>query len=326
MDASSTGAEAPDGPPDRRPDERREQPSGEPAEAHGVMEPVPAQPPSAPAVIEARRRYGRAGRDLTAAIGVGVGLVGLILASLLIVRAGFVVLVLAAVGVALWELSTALDTAGTRTPRVPVLLGSAAILLAAYAGGTQSMAGATALTVLAVLAWRLAGGPAGYARDVTAGILATLYVPFLAAFSVLMVRPEDGVGRIVTFFAVVVASDVGGYATGVLLGRHPLAPTVSPKKSWEGFAGSLVACMAVGALTVATLLDAPWWVGMVVGAAAAGSATLGDLGESMIKRDLGLKDMGSLLPGHGGIMDRLDSLLPTAPVVATLLALFVPVG
>ena len=109
-------------------------------------------------------------------------------------------------------------------------------------------------------------------------------------------------------------SDIGGYAAGVLFGKHPMAPSVSPKKSWEGFAGSVVACVVGGvALVVRWLLDGPWWAGVVLGAVAAVGATLGDLCESMIKRDLGIKDMGSILPGHGGLMDRLDSLLHRRP-------------
>jgi phosphatidate cytidylyltransferase len=123
-----------------------------------------------------------------------------------------------------------------------------------------------------------------------------------------------------------VASDVGGYVVGATFGRHPMAPTVSPKKSWEGFCGSLLFCMVTGAFAVQYGLHGPWWAGVAVGAAAAVSATLGDLGESLLKRDLGVKDMGRLLPGHGGIMDRMDSLLPTAPVVYVLLAILIPMG
>ena len=133
----------------------------------------------------------------------------------------------------------------------------------------------------------------------------------------------DGPERVVTFFLVVVASDVGGYVAGVLFGKHPMAPTISPKKSWEGFAGSTLACIGAGIASVVWLLDGDWWAGAIVGAVAVLTATVGDLGESMIKRDLGIKDMSNLLPGHGGVMDRLDSLLATAPVVWLLLHLLV---
>ena len=126
-----------------------------------------------------------------------------------------------------------------------------------------------------------------------------------------------------TYVLVTVASDTGGYAVGVLRGRTPMAPSLSPKKSWEGFAGSVVTSAVVGALAVTLLLDGAWWAGAVVGAVAAAFATVGDLAESAIKRDLGIKDMGSILPGHGGVMDRLDSLVVTAPVCWALLRLFV---
>ena len=180
------------------------------------------------------------------------------------------------------------------------------------------------VTVLAVLLWRLGDGPAGYLHDAATGVLVALYVPLLAGFAVLLVVPDDGVARVLTFIATVAASDIGGYAAGVLFGRHPMAPSISPKKSWEGMGGSVAACVVVASAILVFALDAPWWSGLVFGAAIAVTATVGDLGESLIKRDLGIKDMGHLLPGHGGIMDRLDSLLPTAPVAWLLLAAFVP--
>jgi phosphatidate cytidylyltransferase len=147
-----------------------------------------------------------------------------------------------------------------------------------------------------------------------------VYVPFLAGFAVLMLREDDGVGRVVLFLLVTAASDTGGYVAGVLTGRHPMAPSVSPKKSWEGVAGSLVTAVLVGWLAGDALVGLAPWQGVLLGVGAVVTATVGDLGESMVKRDLGIKDMGSLLPGHGGFMDRLDSLLPTAPVVHLVLA------
>jgi phosphatidate cytidylyltransferase len=141
-----------------------------------------------------------------------------------------------------------------------------------------------------------------------------------------MLAPPDGSARIITFLIMVVASDTGGYAAGVLFGKHPMAPSISPKKSWEGFSGSVVAAMIGGTLTVWLLLGGQWWQGLLVGAAVAVTATGGDLAESLIKRDLGVKDMGNLLPGHGGVMDRMDSLLPSAVVSCLLLALLVPVA
>jgi phosphatidate cytidylyltransferase len=178
---------------------------------------------------------------------------------------------------------------------------------------------------VAVVVWRLAEGATGMLADVGAALLCLFYVGFLAGFAVLMLAPHDGDRRVTIFIATVVASDVGGYALGVLFGKHLMAPVISPKKSWEGFGGSVLACVVCGAVTVNLLLHGAWWKGAIFGLAMVCTATLGDLGESMIKRDIGIKDMGNLLPGHGGLMDRLDSLLPSAPAAWLLLSAFVPV-
>ena len=272
-----------------------------------------------------QRADGRAGRNLAVAIAVGAGLGALIIASLYIVKVAFVGLVVVAILVAVWELANALGTKAIRPPLVPIGVGTVAMLVASYLGGAQALVVGLALTVLGVIVWRLTEGPQNYVQDMTAGIFTAVYVPFLAGFAVLMLVPDDGPQRVTTFFLVVVASDIGGYATGVLFGKHPMAPSISPKKSWEGFAGSALMCLLTGALAMHFLIEDEWWKGAVLGAAAVLTATLGDLGESVVKRDLGVKDMGTLLPGHGGIMDRLDSLLLTAPVAWLLLAVLVPV-
>jgi phosphatidate cytidylyltransferase len=267
---------------------------------------------------------GRAGRDLKAAIGVGLGLGAVILVSLLVYRPAFLAVVTAAVLVAVVELSRALQAGNLRPPLVPVLVGALAMELLAWTRGPTGLGIAFLFTVLAVLLWRLAPGPAGYLRDTAAGVLVALYVPLLAGFAVLLLAPDDGVARVLLFIATVVCNDVGGYAAGVLVGKHPMAPSISPKKSWEGLGGSIVACMAVATPIIALTFHRPWWGGLAFGAAIAASATIGDLAESMVKRDLGIKDMGTLLPGHGGIMDRLDSLLPSAAVAFLLLSALAP--
>jgi len=287
-------------------------------ESISPLEPVPMEPVAPP------ERRSRAGRNLPAAISVGVALAALIIVSLFVWKAAFVGVVVVAVVLALSELTNAFGAGRVRLPIVPVAVGAVAVVVAAYAGGPEPLLVALTLTFLAVLLWRLPENPAGYVRDVTAGIFATMYVPFLAAFAVLLLRPEDGPDRVVTFVLLTVLSDVGGYAAGVLFGRHPMAPAVSPKKSWEGFAGSALFSALGGAVTLPVLLGGHAWEGVAVGLAVMTVATLGDLGESMIKRDLGIKDMGSLLPGHGGVMDRLDSLLLAAPVTYLLLSWLVP--
>ncbi|WP_246066036.1 phosphatidate cytidylyltransferase [Geodermatophilus aquaeductus] len=266
----------------------------------------------------------RAGRNLVAAIGVGLGLGAVIIASLVVYRPAFLLVIAVAILVGVVELVRALESGSVRAPLLPLLVGTVAMLALAWTRGPDGLVVGFLLTVVAVLLWRLGDGPDDYLRDASAGVLVALYVPLLAGFAVLLLVPDDGVARVLAFIATVVGNDVGGYTAGVLFGRHPMAPTVSPKKSWEGMAGSVVACVLVATPIVVLALDGPWWGGVLVGVALAVTATLGDLGESLIKRDLGIKDMGTLLPGHGGIMDRLDSLLPSAAVAYLLLSWVAP--
>lgn len=267
-------------------------------------------------------RGSRAGRNLPAAIAVGVLLGGGVLVALLTVRQVFIGVVAAVVAVATWELAGALRRGGGIAVALPpLLLGGQAIMWLSWPYGRDGVAVAFALTVLGCLGWRFRGGASGYVRDVTASLFVAAYLPLPASFAVLLVLPSDGAARTLAFLVTVVCSDVGGYTAGVLLGRHPLAPTISPKKSWEGLGGSLVAGV-LGATAAVTLgLDEPVWVGALLGVAVVITATFGDLAESLVKRDLGLKDMGTILPGHGGLMDRLDSLLPSAVVSWCLLSL-----
>lgn len=276
-----------------------------------------------PVNTEVPVKVSRAGRDLPAAIGVGVFLAATVLGSLFVERHAFVGVVALALGVGMWELARALQTAGgIGVVLLPVLLGGQAMIWLTWPLGTNAALVALVATMLVCLLWRLFGGADGYVRDVAASALVMVYVPLCGVFAVLLVLPADGVERVLAFILGVAASDIGGYAAGVLKGKHPMAPKISPKKSWEGFAGSMIAGIATGILTLTLLLDGQWWQGALFGAALVFTATLGDLVESLMKRDLGIKDMGQLLPGHGGLMDRLDSLLPSVVVSWALLALF----
>ncbi len=269
----------------------------------------------------------RAGRDLPRAIGVGLLLGALAITSLLTYRPSFLAIIVAAVGASIWELRGTLARArGLRITWIPMMVGSAAIVTLAWPYGQNAQGIGVALTALACMIWRFGRGTNGFVTDLAVSVFVVVYLGLFASFATLMLAPEDGAGRIITFLIMVVCSDTGGYAAGVLFGRHPMAPLISPKKSWEGFAGSMLAAMLGGALCLWLLLDGHWWQGVITGAAVAVVATAGDLTESLIKRDLGVKDMGNLLPGHGGVMDRMDSLLPSAVVTWALLELFVPVG
>ena len=267
---------------------------------------------------------GRAGRNLPAAIGVGVGLGGLAVLTLFTVKATFLAYMGIAVLIALAELTSALAKRDINIPAIPVAVGGAAVVTCAYWLGPRYALASLGLTVIAIFAWRLFGGTSGYVKDTTAGIFAAAYLPFLASFVAAMLVPADGPRRVLTFVILTVCSDIGGYFAGITTGRHPMAPAISPKKTWEGFAGSVVACLVAGWLCVTLLLHGHAWQGVLTGAAVVLAATLGDLVESMIKRDLDIKDMGTLLPGHGGILERLDSLVVAAPVVWFLLYLFIP--
>ncbi len=304
----------------------------EPEVPEGGQVPVahvaPPGPPAPQAAANAdAAKTSRTGRNLPVAIGVGALLGGLVLLTLLTVKATFLLYVGAALFIALKELAGAAARHRVSIPVVPVTAGGAAMLTCRYWLGSPAALAALALTVVAVFAWRLPGGTSGYVRDVTAGVFGAVYIPFFASFVAAMLAPADGARRVLTFIILTICSDIGGYFAGITLGRggrHPMAPVISPKKTWEGFAGSAAACLAGGALCLPLLLHGHAWQGLLTGAAAVVAATLGDLAESMIKRDLGLKDMGTLLPGHGGILDRLDSLLVCAPVIWLLLAAFIP--
>ncbi|HHW82981.1 MAG TPA: phosphatidate cytidylyltransferase [Actinomycetales bacterium] len=270
--------------------------------------------------------FGRAGRNLGAAILVGLGLLLLIAVSLAFRLEVFVALVALVSLVGIWELAKGFATRNIHIPLAPLWVGAIGMHASAWVGGPDALLIALLLTVATVFVWRvLDGGGRAAARDSAAGAFAAAYVPFLAAFAVLIVRHEQhGILLVVTYILMVVGNDTGGYIAGVLFGRHPIAPAISPKKSWEGAAGSLVLSVAVAYVMLVVILDAQWWWALALGVLTVITATTGDLAESLIKRDLGLKDFGSILPGHGGILDRIDSQLVAAPACYLVFSLAVP--
>jgi phosphatidate cytidylyltransferase len=266
----------------------------------------------------------KAGRNLRAAITMGLLLGGAAAASLFIVKWIFVVFTVVIILAAVFELSRALRGRAVAVPAIPLAVGAAAVLVATYKGGTEKLVVASLLLVVAAVAWGAVTDGIDKLAGIAASVFVACYVALLGGFVVLMVVPGDGPRRVAAFVATVVCSDTGGYAVGVFLGKHPMAPSVSPKKSWEGFGGSATACALCGGLLFPLTLHATWWQGVVFGLAIVVTATIGDLSESLIKRDLGIKDMGNVLPGHGGVMDRFDSVLLAAPVAWALLTVFVP--
>lgn len=268
----------------------------------------------------------RAGRNLPAAIGVGILLAGIALVSLYVQLWIFLLVILAAILIGTKELSDALLGKGIRLVRTPLLVAAALLPLVAFVGGAEdgprNLVMVMGLMFLFTVMWRLLRyGVGDFVRDSTASAFVLAYAPLMGGFAALIAASPDGADRVMTFIVLSVSSDIGGYAAGVLFGKHPMAPRISPKKSWEGFAGSVTLQVVLGSLLFATLLESDWWKGALVGAVMTVTATLGDFVESAIKRDLGIKDMSSLLPGHGGLMDRLDSLIPNTVVAYTLFAL-----
>jgi phosphatidate cytidylyltransferase len=255
-----------------------------------------------------------------------VGLGALAAGSLFLWRPAFLGVLAVVVGIGIWELVRAIQTSGANPPLIPLIAGGGLMTGLAWWGHADALTFGLIITVLAVLVWRLADGPDGYGRDVTSATLVAVYLPFLAGFAAMLASAPDGDLRVVVTLAGVVLSDTGGYVAGVFFGKHPMAPSVSPKKSWEGLAGSLVATGVGGALLLPFAFDVHWYWGLLFGVLVSAAAVIGDLGESMIKRDLGVKDMSNLLPGHGGFMDRLDSILLAAPTAYALLAIMAPVA
>ena len=311
--------------------------SNGPQQTTGVAEPdTGADTPAEGSVHEPsgkKPKKSRAGRNLPAAIAVGAAIGLTIVAILIFDRYLWVPLVAAAIAMASHEVVRRLREAGYVIPEIPLLIGGQATVWLTWpfhAVGALAGFGATAV---GCMFWRLLrhGTPASrgstsansssanFLRDVAATVFLAAWVPLFASFSVLLVYPQDGSGRVFCLMIGVVFSDVGGYAVGVLFGKHPMVPAISPNKSWEGLAGSLLFGVTATALTAILLAHKPIWVGVLLGFTLVATATLGDLVESQIKRDLGIKDMGRILPGHGGLMDRLDGALPSA--VATWIVL-----
>jgi phosphatidate cytidylyltransferase len=272
----------------------------------------------------------RTGRPLLRAILVGLLLGGALLVSLLVIKELYMLFASALVAFASYELATALRSSGRDVPRIPTVVAAVAIVPASFyflaAGHWLATLGAMALVTL----WRLAEMirpstrvPArALLRDIGAGIFIMAYVGFMASFTVLLTAQEGGQFWTLAFLIVVIAIDTGAYATGLAFGKHKMAPVISPKKTWEGFAGSVAVALIAGVLLAILMLQQPWWVGVILALVMVVTATTGDLAESLIKRDLGIKDISTWLPGHGGFLDRVDSSLLSGAAAYGLFLLF----
>lgn len=274
----------------------------------------------------AKVKEAEGGRSLSKSVLYGVLLGVLFLLSILIVPALFVVLVATAVGFGVWELATALRQKNWYVPRVPAVVGAVLLIPATYIWGVKGQWGFALATSLALMLWRVVHilwekrrsveqTFAETIRDLAAAAFVIIYVPLTLSFSILLLQREaDGAAWVMCFVIPVALVDTFGYLVGRKLGKHKLAPGVSPKKTWEGLLASIIAGLVSAIALVTLVAHQAWYFGLILGSLLILAAVFGDLAESLIKRDLGVKDMSSLLPGHGGIMDRLDSLLPAALV------------
>ena len=268
----------------------------------------------------------RTGRNLPAAIAIALAFAVVMLGSLLIYPPVFMIVAAFLTGFAAYELASAMRFAGRDVPRIPSVVVGVAMVPAAFLGGQVQALFTILGGIVLITLWRLVEvavarqrpSAGNVFRDLTNGLFVQAYVTLLCACVVLLSALPRGNFWVVGFVLVVVAVDTGAYATGLNLGKHPMAPRISPKKTWEGFAGSVAASIVMGILVSWLMLGTPWWFGIILGVLISGSATLGDLTESMIKRDLGIKDISSFLPGHGGLLDRIDSILPSAAVAYVL--------
>ncbi|MFF1572883.1 phosphatidate cytidylyltransferase [Leifsonia sp. NPDC058292] len=272
----------------------------------------------------------RTGRNLILAILIGLAFGLLMLFSLIFVKELFMVIAAATAGFAAFELTQAFRGAGRRVPRIPTVVAAVAIVPAAYYFHAGGQLVSLAAGILLVWVWRLVeqaarpsdGGNKQLLRDLGSAALVQLYVVLLASFAILLLAEDGGEWWVLAFIVLVIAVDTGAYVSGLSFGRHPMAPTISPKKTWEGFAGAALVSVVAGVLLSIFMVGEPWWFGVVFGLVILLTATLGDLAESLIKRDLGIKDMSSWLPGHGGFLDRLDSILPSAAATYALFLIF----
>ncbi|MBO3664002.1 phosphatidate cytidylyltransferase [Microbacterium stercoris] len=276
----------------------------------------------------------RTGRDLFAAIGIGLAIGVIVVSSLVFAKWIFAIFALAAAVFGVFELSRALQASGRRIDLVPQLASVVLLLASAYWADLWLHWSMIFACLALIIVWRLlvqmiAQDGRLYAdvlADVVVSAFVMLYVSFLTSLALLLLREPGGEWWVLAFIVVVVTADTGAYAAGLSFGKHPMAPTISPKKTWEGFAGAVLASLVAGALLAHFMLGLPWWSGLIFGAVLVGSATAGDLSESMVKRDLGVKDMSSWLPGHGGVLDRLDSILPSATAALALHHFLSPLG
>ena len=266
----------------------------------------------------------RGGRNLWLATLVGLVLLVAALGLAKYSEFGFTAFVYTLCIAAYPEWKRALARQGRVILLTPIIAATIGIGIATSYGGREGLIVAVLVGCGGIVAWRLVDDwVENTLHDSLAGILTIVWIPFLASFLVLMEQAEsNGWARVVIFILAVMGNDTGGLFVGMLFGQHKMAPSISPKKTWEGAAGGLVVAIALASGAAFFLLDGRWWIGSAIGAVSVVGAVFGDLAESALKRDIDIKDMSGVLPGHGGILDRIDSILVAAPAAFVVFALF----
>jgi phosphatidate cytidylyltransferase len=272
------------------------------------------------------RIQARTGRNLPLAIGIGLLLGFALLFSIIFAKELYMLLAAGLICFTSFELASALRFAGHDVPRVPTVLAGFAIVPATFYWRAEGQWLVFLGGVLFVVLWRLVeqlrprhrAAAGRLLSDLAAGTFVQSYVVLLGSFTVLLTAEEGGQWWTLAFLLIVIASDTGAYASGLVWGKHPMAPRISPKKTWEGFLGSVTVAVVTSLFLAAFMIGVEWWAGVLIGAVIVATATLGDLVESLIKRDLGIKDISTWLPGHGGFLDRIDSILPSAAAAYVL--------
>jgi phosphatidate cytidylyltransferase len=257
----------------------------------------------------------KAGRKLGPSILVSLAILAVVFLTISFAPPLFAIFAWVAILLAGRELTRAYRAGGIDLPDNAISLAITLLLAAAWFGRVSGLAVAIAIAIPCVLVYILLRDPKDFVRKSTAAAFAIFCLAFLGGFILLLAHDKDGLVRIFTLVVLVSCNDTFAYLFGVLIGKHPLAPQISPKKTWEGLIGSVIATTIGAALVFEFALDHNWWIGAAIGLGAVVTATCGDLIESAVKRDLSIKDMGTILPGHGGILDRIDSVLFTGPAV-----------
>jgi phosphatidate cytidylyltransferase len=257
----------------------------------------------------------RAGRKLIPSIFVSLLLLGLIFGTIAISPLLFFALIWIVIMIGIREIAHAYRKGGIDLPDYVLMIAATVLLVATWNGNTQGLAVSAGLTIPILMFALLLVSQKDFIKRSTSAVFITFYLAVLGGFILLLANDQDGALRIFALVALIACNDTFAYFAGVLIGKHKLAPSISPKKSWEGLIGGAVAAVIGGAAIFHYLFETNWIIGAAIGLMTVITATCGDLIESAIKRDLAIKDMSNLLPGHGGIMDRLDSALFTAPAV-----------